>query len=123
MRRFFKDKPLAVAAAAAALGVLAGLLLPGTRREDELLGERRDGLLDSARQAGRDALEQSRQAARGAGRRVRESLREQQLAPDQLAGKVRQVARDAVISVHQAERDFLRSFDDAADDVFDTPPS
>jgi hypothetical protein len=111
----FAERPIAVGAAAAALGVLAGLALPATRREDEALGERRDELLANAREAGREALAQSRRAARGAGDRVKESLREQELTPDQLAEKVRQVARDAVSSVHEAERDFLRGFDEGAE--------
>lgn len=114
MRELFEERPLAVAAAAMALGLLAGLTLPSTRREDELLGERRDDLVESAREAGREALEQSRLAAHGAGQRMRASLREQELTPDQLADKVRQVARDAVSSVQQAERDFLSGFDDGA---------
>jgi hypothetical protein len=110
----FEARPLAMGAAAVAVGVLAGLALPATRREDEVLGERRDELLESARQAGREALEQSRLAARGAGERVKASLRDQELTPEQLAEKVRQVGRDAVSSVHQAERDFLRGFEEGA---------
>jgi hypothetical protein len=110
----FEERPLAAGAAAMALGLLAGLALPATRREDELLGERRDELLESAREAGKDALEQSRMAARGAGERVRESLREQELTPEQLAAKVRRVASDAVSSVQEAERDFLRGLDEGA---------
>ncbi len=111
----FEQRPMAAGAAAAALGVLAGLALPATRREDEAMGDRRDEMLESAREAGREALEQGRQVARGAGRRVRESLHEQQLTPEQLAEKVRHVAQDAVDSVHQAERDFLRGFSQGAE--------
>ena len=72
----FGERPMAVGAAAAALGVLAGLALPATRHEDEALGARRDELLANAREAGREALAQSRRAARNTGDQFKESLRE-----------------------------------------------
>ena len=40
------EYPLAVGVAFAALGALAGLVIPRTRREDELMGERSDELVD-----------------------------------------------------------------------------
>lgn len=61
-----EENPLAVGAAALALGVLAGLLLPSTRKEDELLGETRDRLLERARDVGEEALEKGRQVAAAA---------------------------------------------------------
>jgi ElaB/YqjD/DUF883 family membrane-anchored ribosome-binding protein len=48
---FVYDQPLTVGAIALGFGVLAGTLLPGTRREDALLGARRDALLSDARNA------------------------------------------------------------------------
>jgi len=42
------------------------------------------------------------------------ALREQELTPEQLAAKVRRVASDAVSSVQEAERDFLRGLDEGA---------
>jgi ElaB/YqjD/DUF883 family membrane-anchored ribosome-binding protein len=46
---FANENPLAVGAAALALGVGVGLLLPPTRREDEFLGEARDRLVGEVR--------------------------------------------------------------------------
>jgi ElaB/YqjD/DUF883 family membrane-anchored ribosome-binding protein len=46
---FANENPLAVAAAALAVGVGVGLLLPPSRREDELLGEVRDRLVGDVR--------------------------------------------------------------------------
>ncbi len=43
------EQPLMVGAVALGLGVLAGTLLPGTRREDQIMGQRRDALMDQAR--------------------------------------------------------------------------
>ena len=48
---FVYEQPLTVGALALGFGVLAGTLLPGTRREDALLGERRDKLMADARNA------------------------------------------------------------------------
>jgi ElaB/YqjD/DUF883 family membrane-anchored ribosome-binding protein len=46
---FANENPLAVGAAALAVGVGVGLLLPSTRREDEFLGEARDRLIGEVR--------------------------------------------------------------------------
>jgi ElaB/YqjD/DUF883 family membrane-anchored ribosome-binding protein len=46
---FARENPLAVGAAALAVGVGVGLLLPSTRREDEFLGPRRDRLVGDLR--------------------------------------------------------------------------
>jgi hypothetical protein len=102
------ERPLAVGAAALAIGLLAGVALPATRREDELLGDGRDDLLDSAREAGRDALEQGKEVALNAVERVKESVREQELAPEQLVEKARHVARDAAESLRDAERQVVQ---------------
>jgi hypothetical protein len=104
-----EERPLAVGAAALAVGLLSGLALPGTRREDELLGDTRDELLESAREAGKDALEKGKEAAASAVERVKESVREQELTPEQLAGKARQVTRDAADAMLDAERQVARS--------------
>jgi ElaB/YqjD/DUF883 family membrane-anchored ribosome-binding protein len=100
-----EERPLAVGVAALALGLLAGVALPATRREDQLLGDARDDLLDSAREAGRDALAQGREVARSAVERVKESVREQELTPEQLVERARHVARDAAETLRDAERE------------------
>ena len=102
-----EERPLAVGVAALAIGMLAGVALPATRREDRLLGDARDDLLDSAREAGRDALEKGKEVARSAVERVKESVREQELAPEQLVEKARQVARDAAETLRDAEREVV----------------
>lgn len=49
--RVIRDNPVAAGAAAFGVGALAAMLIPATRREDELLGARRDAVLDHARKA------------------------------------------------------------------------
>jgi ElaB/YqjD/DUF883 family membrane-anchored ribosome-binding protein len=115
-----EDRPLAVGAASLAIGLLAGLALPATRREDELLGDTRDELLESAREAGHEALDRGKEVARDAVERVKQSVREQELTPEQLAEKARHVARDAAESLRDAEREVVEGLGGSAEPG--TPP-
>jgi hypothetical protein len=109
-----EERPLAVGLAALAVGALAGVALPATRREDRLLGETRDDFLLTAREAGRNALDKSKEAAREAVERVKESAREQEHTPQQLAEKARRLARDAAATLRDAERQVVQSVDGGA---------
>ncbi len=55
--RLMQENPLALGVAAAAVGVVAGLAVPATQREHELLGETRDRVLDKAQQAAESAMD------------------------------------------------------------------
>jgi len=67
------DYPLAVGAAFAALGVLVGLALPRTRKEDELMGEQSDHLIEVAKEEGEHVLE----AGKAIGERVVEAVKDE----------------------------------------------
>ncbi|HEY7512574.1 MAG TPA: hypothetical protein VIG50_20095 [Vicinamibacteria bacterium] len=90
--RLLREEPLAVGLGALAVGVLAGLMLPATRREDEMLGEARDRKVDRAREAAREALDRGKQVARTAVDRAKETVKEeverQQLTPRAVAERV-----------------------------------
>lgn len=60
---FAYEQPLTVGALALGFGVLAGTLLPGTRREDALLGKRRDALMANARHALQDEMQKAKMQA------------------------------------------------------------
>jgi len=105
-----EENPLAVAIGAAVVGLALGMLLPGTQREDELMGSSRDQLVDRAErtaervkdaavEAGRDVKETVRteievhkpefkQAVQEAGRTVKEQVKES-------AKRVKKEAKDA----------------------------
>jgi ElaB/YqjD/DUF883 family membrane-anchored ribosome-binding protein len=87
-----REQPLVVGLGAMAVGVLAGLLLPSTRREDEVLGEVRDRKLDAARTAARETLEKGKQVARTAVESARQTVKEeaerQQLTPRAVVDRV-----------------------------------
>jgi len=57
------QNPLAVGAVAVALGTAVGFVLPQTQRENELLGETRDQLIDRAQTVAQDTLEKVQQVA------------------------------------------------------------
>lgn len=60
---FVHDQPLTVGALALGFGVLTGTLLRGTRREDDLMGHRRDALMADARRAFEEELQNAKQQA------------------------------------------------------------
>ncbi len=55
--RSYRDNPLALGAAAIAVGTMVGLALPTTEKEDRVLGRARDRLVDKAQQAAEGALD------------------------------------------------------------------
>lgn len=59
-----QDNPLAAGAMAAALGFAAGLMVPETQREHELMGQTRDRVLDRAQSSAREATEKARESAK-----------------------------------------------------------
>jgi len=72
---FIHEQPLAAAAVALGTGILAGLLLPNTRKESELLGPTRDRLLDQAQDAASDMLTKAQNVAHEAADTARQSAR------------------------------------------------
>jgi len=97
-----QEYPLGVGIGFAAVGALLGLLLPRTRREDELLGERSDELMESVKEAGKEALEHGKQIASrvaeaAAGEAEKQGLTAQTAtgAISELAGKAGEVLRKA----------------------------
>jgi len=52
-----EENPLAVGATLLTLGAIAGFALPSTRKEDSLMGETRDHLLGSVKEAGHQVVE------------------------------------------------------------------
>lgn len=90
-----EEKPLLVGAATLAVGVLAGFLLPSTDREDELMGETRDHLLDEVKEAGQQALDKGKHVAGAVVDKVKEEAQHQGLTPEGMADKVKTVAKEA----------------------------
>jgi hypothetical protein len=69
--------PLGLAIGGAAVGFLAGVLLPSTRLENERMGEMSDRVVDAAKETAGEAVERGREVAATAAEAARDSGREQ----------------------------------------------
>lgn len=63
LQRMTQENPLAVGAGALLLGAIVGLTIPETERENEMLGETRDAMLDKAQEVARTATSRAQDAA------------------------------------------------------------
>ena len=61
--RYVEEKPLAVAAAAVAVGAAIGFAIPSTRYEGRLMGEARDDLLSKAEDTASELVDKAKQVA------------------------------------------------------------
>jgi ElaB/YqjD/DUF883 family membrane-anchored ribosome-binding protein len=107
-----EEYPLAVGIGFAALGALIGVLLPRTRREDELLGEQSDQLLKATKGKGQELLERGKVVAERVAESALDEARQQGLTPEaasdtisDLAGKVGEVASKAKEEAGTAAKD------------------
>ena len=60
------EQPLALGAIGVAIGAVLAAMAPRTRREDELMGETRDRLMEQAKETGKQKLEQAKEVANAA---------------------------------------------------------
>ena len=107
-----EEYPLAVGIGFAALGALIGVLLPRTRREDELLGEQSDQLVKATKEKGQELLERGKVVAQRVGDSVLDEARQQGLTSEavgerisEFAGKVGEVVQKAKEEAGTAAKD------------------
>jgi gas vesicle protein len=90
-----RENPLGLAIGAAAIGFLAGLVVPSTRVEDEKLGPVADQVREKARETGQEAVERGKQVAQEVAGTATETARERtQEQSQELADSARQNASD-----------------------------
>src|SRR5688500_3520740 len=63
MDYMMREQPLALGAIGVAIGAVIAAMAPRTQKEDELMGDTRDRLLDQAKEAGKEKLEQAKEVA------------------------------------------------------------
>ena len=71
-----QENPLGLAVGAAAVGFVAGMLIPSTRIEDEKIGPMADQVKDKARETGQEALERGKEVARQTAESAKETAQE-----------------------------------------------
>jgi gas vesicle protein len=92
LRDTAKRNPLGLGVAAAAVGFVAGLLLPSTRVENEQMGEMSDRLVDAAKETASDAVERGKQVAQETAETAKEAGKEQ---GQELASNLQQRTQEA----------------------------
>jgi hypothetical protein len=99
--QMMEENPLAVGVATLTLGILGGLALPSTRKEDELLGETRDRLVDRIEEVGREALDKGKQVAGTAVDTLKDEAENAGFTASGIADKVREVGRQTKEAVKE----------------------
>ena len=100
-----EENPLMLAVGAAVVGIALGLLLPGTEREDEIMGSARDQLVDRAE----ETVVRAKDAAVEAGREVKETVKSEF---EQHKPELKDVVQQAGQSVKQQVKESARKVKD-----------
>ncbi len=74
IQRLMHDSPLVAGGIALAAGMVVGLAVPQTERENELLGDARDSLVDQVKESAREAQERIQDAVGQAGEAAQSAL-------------------------------------------------
>jgi hypothetical protein len=99
------EYPLAVAGAFLAAGVLAGLLLPRTEKEDEWMGEASDELKEQTRQKAEQLAQRGKEAAVKTAGAALDEAEARGITPESLAEKTSQVVSEAVNAGKETARE------------------
>lgn len=100
-----EEHPLSIGLAALSIGLIAGMFIPSTAKENRILGPRSDRLFDSAKHAGKDLVEDAKSAARAGADAAERSLREEELTRSGLTKRTKHVVRDAIDAAGEEFRD------------------
>lgn len=108
------ENPLMVAIGATIVGLALGLLLPGTERENEIMGPARDQLMDRAERT----AERVKDAAAEAGREVKETVKAEiaERAPE-----VKEVVQQAGQTVKEQVKESAKKVEREAKDAAKEP--
>jgi hypothetical protein len=89
----FDEHPVLLGAVALAVGLAAGLAIPISRKEAQLMGETRDELMEQARTRGQDLVQKGKRVAERAVTAVKEEAKN--ISPENLAESGRRVVERA----------------------------
>jgi ElaB/YqjD/DUF883 family membrane-anchored ribosome-binding protein len=71
-----QENPIGLAIGAAAVGFVAGMLVPSTKVEDEKLGPMADDMKQKAKETGQEAVERGKHVAQEAAQSAQETVKE-----------------------------------------------
>jgi len=104
VERGIEEYPMAMGAAALAVGVLTGLLLPHTQTEDRLMGEQADEIKGRAKDAGKEMLESGKHVVAATAAAAHDEAGRQTSGDDSLVQKVKHIAEDVKSTVADSAR-------------------
>jgi Protein of unknown function (DUF3618) len=97
-----QSNPLGLALGSVAVGVVAGLLLPSTKIEDEKLGPMADQVKEKVAETGQQALDHGKQVAQDVADSAKETAKESgQQHAQEAASDARQTAQDTAQQTRQ----------------------
>jgi hypothetical protein len=102
------EHPLSLGLTAFAAGLVAGIMIPPSRKEDRVLGERSDRLIERARHAGHDLVEGAKSAVRAGADAAQQRAQEEDLTRSGLKDKTKHVLRDAMDAAGEEFRESRR---------------
>ena len=103
LQYWMEQNPLAVGAVAMAVGAAVGLALPETRREQELMGDARDRMVDNAKSMANTAVDRATEAA--------QNLVGTAKGAADTTSNTANAARDAISRASQAAKDTINKAD------------
>jgi len=109
--------PLAIGAGCMALGMLAGLVIPRTRREDEWMGETADSLKQDAREAGEQLVAREQQVVSETMDKASASAEQHGLTGDSLLDRGKRVVSKVVDAASEALNEEDLTADKLAGDI------
>lgn len=109
-----REHPLIAGAVLLSIGALVGALLPPTRREDALIGERSDALKAKAAETAEHEAERVRQAAAAAVEAARREAEARGLTPDSAVETAKEGIRKVVEAGSEVARTAIREGEAAA---------
>jgi hypothetical protein len=100
--------PLAAGAAFLGVGLLAGFLLPRTRREDEWFGDASDNIRHKIKETGQELIERGKEVAGAATEAAKSEAERQGLTPEHLKQGVRAVRQETTQAAKQAAGESMK---------------
>ena len=90
-------------------GLLAGFLLPGTRREDEWFGDASENIRHKIKETGQEFIERGKEVAGAATEAARSEAERQGLTPEHLKQEVRAVGKETAQAAKQAAAESMKA--------------
>jgi hypothetical protein len=108
-QEMMEEYPFAVAIGFLGVGLLTGLLLPRTRQEDKLVGEKSDQLLEQVKEAGKENLEKAKTIAQRITQTTLDEAERQGITSEAAASKMSEITSKIGTVATKAKEEALRA--------------